>query len=464
MVIDPIRTVTADRADRFVQLRPGTDTALVLGLIHVMARDGMLDESWLTERTTGWAELRASAEAWTPDRTAAVTDVDAATIEWLARALTEEQPAAVRSLVGPEHRQHGSEIMRAIALIPAVTGSWRHVGGGLCTSTQIWWEDAFGLDEGLADPPRRFNMARLGEVLTDAGLDPPIRSLFVYNSNPAVIVPDQNRVMEGLARDDLFTVVVEQFMTDTALHADLVLPATTQLEHLDIGPGWGHFYITPNLPAIEPLGEALPNAEIFRRLATAMGLDDPGLQESDESVIRSILDRDHSRLEGVDWDQLVADGWARFDIPRDIRPHTDRVFRLGTLEHHDPPGASDACPLQLISLKQHSKFLNANYAQFERHLPHPPEPRLEIDATDAATRGIAEGDRVRVRNERGSLTLTATISDRVQPGLTAIPFGWWHRHTPEGRAVNALTNPSIPSADDTGSAAFHDTWVDVEPT
>ncbi len=463
VVIDPVRTLTAERADRFVQLRPGTDVALVLGLLHVMVRDDLVDESWLHERTEGWESLAACASDWPPSRAAAVTGVEAETIEWLGRELASVRPAAVRSLVGPEHRTDGFEIMRAIALIPAVTGSWRDIGGGLCRSTQVWWEEAFGLDdEGLPPPARTFNMARLGEVLTDPSLDPPIRSLFVHNSNPAVIAPDQNRVMAGLARDDLFTVVVEQFMTDTARYADIILPATSQIEHLDLSPGWGHLYVTLNSPAIEPLGEALPNNEIFRRLATELGLDDPSLHESDESLIRTLLARDHPWLDGIDWDTLESQGWARFATQADRHPHADTVFRLGPLDHRLSEVDDAAFPLQLMSLKQHSKFLNTNYAQFDRHLPNPPEPRLEIEPSDAAVRRISEGDRVRVHNERGSLTLTATISDRVQPGLVATPFGWWHRHTSDDRAVNALTNPSIPSADDTGSAAFHDTWVEVE--
>jgi len=464
VVIDPVRTATAARADHFVQLRPGTDVALVLGLIHVLHHNGLLDAKWLESRTEGWDELRDSATEWTPTETERVTGVAAETVEWLATTFATQRPAAVRSLVGPEHQGHGLDIMRAIALLPAVTGAWRDRGGGLARSTQVWWEEAFGLDdEGMAAPARSFNMARLGEVLTDRSLAPPIRSLFVHNSNPAVIAPDQGRVMEGLGREDLFTVVSEQFMTDTARYADIVLPATSQIEHLELSPGWGHLYVSLNQPAIDPVGESRSNNDLFRALAAGMGLDDPTLHESDESLIRGLLERDHPWLEGITWEGLITDGWTRFAIPVDARPHAATVFKLGALEYRPPAGHdSSAFPLQLMSLKQHTKFLNSNYAQFDRHLPNPPEPRLEIDHRDASDRGIETGDRVRVHNERGSLTLTATVSNRLQPGLVSIPFGWWHGATPERRSVNVLTNPAV-ADDDTGSAAFHDTYVEVSP-
>ncbi len=460
IVIDPVRTTTAERADRFLQIRPGTDVALVLGLVHVLDRDGLLDDGWLAERTTGAADLLASARPWTPAAAEAETGIPAAEVEWLAHTFATNRPAAVRSLVGPEHRHNGIEIMRAIATLPSVTGAWRDVGGGLARSTQVWWEEAFGLDdELLSPPPRSFNMARLGEVLTDPGLGPPIRSLFVHNSNPAVIAPDQNRVMAGLARDDLFTVVAEQFLTDTARYADVILPATTQLEHLDLAPAWGHLHLALNRPAIPPVGEARSNNDIFRALAREFALDDPALVESDESLIRSLLDRDHPMLEAVTWERLVADGWCRFTMPADHRPHDTTTFRLGALDADRP---SPTGPYQLISLKQHVKFLNANYAQFPAHHPTPAQPGVELHPDDADRLGVADGDPVRIHNERGSLTLDAVRSDRLQPGLVAVPFGWWHRATPEGRAVNALTTAEVP-ADDAGSAAFHDTWVEITP-
>lgn len=460
IVIDPIRTATAERADRHLQLRPGTDVALVLGLVHVLERDGLLDHEWLATHTVGSDALLASAVDWTPSVCETETGVAAADIEWLATTFATRRPAAVRSLVGPEHRANGIEIMAAIATLPTVTGAWRDVGGGLCRSTQVWWEEAFGLDdEGLPPPARIFNMARLGEVLTDPNLEPPIRSLFVHNANPAVITPDQNRVVAGLRRDDLFTVVAEQFVTDTARYADLVLPATTQLEHLDLAPAWGHLNLAVNRPAIAPQGLARSNNDLFRALAARFDLDDPRLFESDETILRTLLERDHALLDGLDLDDLAENGWTRFSVPKGHRPHEHTTFRLRALD----PGRAvphREHPFQLLSPKQHVRFLNANYAAFPAHLPHPPEPLLELHPNDATAIGLTGGERARVWNERGELTLGVTISDRLQPGLVAIPFGWHHAATAEGRAVNILTNPAV-GPDDRGSAAFFDTWVSV---
>jgi anaerobic selenocysteine-containing dehydrogenase len=244
-------------------------------------------------------------------------------------------------------------------------------------------------------------MAGLGEILTGAAPDPPIDALVVHNSNPAVIVPDQNRVVAGLARDDLFTVVVEQFMTDTARYADIVLPATTQIEHLDLGIAWGHLYLSLNRPAIDPVGEALPNTEIFRRLARAMGLDDPALLDSDEALVRQLLDSDHPWLDGVTYETLERDTWARLRVPARHRPYVD-----------SRPATADA-----------------------RLRLGPIEHAVGFETPDGDERLAVSGD--------------------VQPGLVSIPFGWWHRHSPERRAVNALANPTVPS-DGRGSAAFHE--------
>jgi anaerobic selenocysteine-containing dehydrogenase len=363
--------------------------------------------------------------------------------------------------------------MRAVALLPAVTGAWRDVGGGLARSTQLYFETALAYPEGR--PARRnFNMAALGDVLTDGNLAPPVGALFVHNSNPAVIAPDQNAVIRGLSREDLFTVVVEQFMTDTARYADIILPATTQLEHLDLMVSWGHLYLTLNTPAIDPLGQALPNTEIFRRLAAAMKLENPGLTDSDEDLIRQLLRTDHVWAEGISYERLVDEGWVRLNVPRGHRPYLDTKpdtddgklilgalrYRPGTETAVGDPELARRYPLTLMSRKQHIKFLNANYGGFENHLPREGEPLLEIHAADAATRGINERDLVQVSNDRGTVTLRATISAAVQPGLVAMPFGWWNRSTPEHRGVNALTNARVGS-DGTGSAFFHENLVEV---
>ncbi len=475
VVVDPIRTTTADRADRHVQLRPGSDVALVLGMVHVLDRDGLVDHDFLDRYATGGGDLLASARSCDPEATEVATGVPADTVEWLAHVFANQRPSAVRVLVGLEHRQHGQEAHRALAMLPAVTGAWRDRGGGLCRSTQAYFDhvlvDPVPRRVG-ADRPRAVNMAALGEVLagTHRGqpLDPPVTALVVHNCNPATITPDQNAVLSGLTRDDLFCVVMEQTMTDTARYADVVLPATTQVEHLDLMNAWGHLYLSLNRPAIDPVGGALPNTEVFRRLAAAMGLDGPGLADDDETMVRQLLDSDHPWLDGIDLDRLDVDGWVRLNVPEGFAPPMDGAtatpdgrLRLGALEHRpgdetpDGPGTATARhPLGLLSRKQHTRFLNSHYAGSAAHLPAEGEPVLEVHQVDAAARGVVDGDRVRVFNDRGALEVSAMVSDRVQPGLVTMPFGWW------GPGVNRLTNAAV--GRDIGSAAFHDTLVEVE--
>jgi len=472
IVIDPIRTQTANEADEFFQVKPGTDAALVLGMVHIWVRDQSLDQQWLDEHTSGWDELRVSALEWNPQQVSDVTGISVDRIEWLADRYLTGTPSAIRILVGPEHREHGRDLMRSICMLPAVTGAWRQRGGGIARSTSTWLKYALNTPEGR--PRRRqFNMARLGEILNDPSFA--IDAIVVHNSNPAVVVPDQNRIIAGLERDDLFTVVIEQFMTDTAQYADFVLPATTQIEHLDLGVSWGHFYLSLNQPAIEPCGESLPNSEIFRRLAAAMGLHDAQFGDTDEELIRQLLDSDHPWMNGISYERLAAEGWARIDVAEDFLPYIDSQpttanrrmnldaleFRHGSETVQGNPELAARFPLTLISRKQHQKFLNANYGGFDAHLPSAGEPLLQIDEVDAQSRGISTGDLVRVFNDRGSLTLRAQVSSEVQLGVVAMPFGWWNRSTPEGRAVNALTNPTVGS-DDAGSAYFHENLVEVE--
>ena len=298
VVVDPIRTETARSADEHFQVRPGSDVALVLGLVHVLERDGLLDRAWLDDRTTGWHDLASSAVEWPPERTEMATGIEAARIEWLAHRMASEGPTLIRTLIGAEHRENGLEIARAVAMLPAVLGAWQKIGGGLARSTSAWPGLALVSPERV--PRRKVNMSRLGQILTSPSEDDPeIDLLFVHNANPAAVVPDQNRVIEGLQRDDLFTVVVEQFLTDTARYADIVLPATTQLEHLDLQDAWGHLYLALNQPAIQPLGAALPNSEIARRLAAALGIDDELLAKSDEQLIRDALASGHPFLDGI---------------------------------------------------------------------------------------------------------------------------------------------------------------------
>lgn len=484
IVVDPVRTMTATRADWHVQPRPGTDVALVLGVLAAMDRAGLIDEDRLTNTTQGWPELLADAQALGPSGAAAITGIDSADIERLARCIASDQPVALRVLIGMEHREHGRDIHRSVAALAVVSGAQ----GGFMRSTQAYFDIAFADITPSRGPQRELNMSALGAALDSRMLNPPITALMVYGCNPAAITPDQNRVIAGLERDDLFTVVIEQFMTDTARYADIVLPTTTQIEHLDLMNAWGHLYVSLNLPAIEPLGECLPNTEIFRLLARAMNLDAPGLDDSDIDMVRGLLSSGHQWLEGIDYEQLQRDGWARLAVQPGWSALTDREvpmapnpatgtdahrplgpIRLGSLRYRiaseSPDGdteLADRYPLALMSLKQHQRFLNSHYGGFDHHLPDPPRPRLEISQADASERGIADGDEVRVFNDRGELFIEATISRRLQKGLVAIPFGWWAGDA-DARTVNVLTNPAVGGPDQLiGSGAFHDTLVEVE--
>ena len=476
VVIDPVRTSTAARADEFVQLRPGTDVALVLAMVQVLDREGLVDGQWLDEATSGWEDLRRSAYDVELSEAARVTGVAVERIEWLARLYAQQTPAAIRVLVGPEHREHGVDIMAALAMLPAVTGAGRQVGGGLARSTAVYFDEALGgvgLDTPGPGTPRAFPMADLGAVLTDRSLDPPVRDLIVHNCNPAVICMDQNRVLEGLARDDLFTVVIEQYLTDTARYADIVLPATTQLEHLDLVPAWGHLYLALNQPAIEPVGESLPNTEIFRRLSGAMGLTDPRLFDSDETLVRQLLDSAHPWLDGITFEGLVADGWARLAVVPGHRPGIDSdlttpngKLQLQPLSYtpgsETPAGDPDLAsryPLVLLTRKQHTKFLNAHYAGSDAHHPQAGEPLCSLAPADAAARGVSAGDLVELFNDRGTVSMRVAVDDSLLDGVVTAPFGWWNEHHQERRSINVLTNPVAPQG--FGSAAFHETLVEV---
>ncbi len=467
IVVDPVATATASapEVDCFVQIRPGTDAALVLAMVHVLDREALVDHEWLDAHTVGWEDLRSSAGDMPPERAEQITGIPTTTIEWMARTFANRRPAVVRTLIGAEHHRYGRDLIRAVTMLPAVTGAWRDTGGGVARSTSVYFDEALNR-EPPAVPPRVFNMASLGKVLTDRDLSPPISALIVHNSNPAVTCPDQNEVIAGLARDDLFTIVMEQFMTDTTRYADLILPVTTQLEHLDLVPAWGHMYLALNRPAVTPLGGALPNTEIFRRLAASMGLEDPGLRESDEELVKGLLDSEHRYLSGVTWERLVDTGWVRLNV--NGVPKRTEPMKLDALEFRASPDGSDGAtgsdrryPLTLMSPKTHVRFLNAQYGGSRTHQPGRTDPGVRLNPRDAADRGIVDGAPVVVFNDRGSLTLTADVSDDVLPGVVLIPFGWWNDHTPEHRSVNALTNPEAP--DGIGSAAFFDTQVEVRP-
>ncbi len=488
VAIDPLRTRTAQSADWHVRPLPGTDAALALGLMHVIVREGLHDADYVERHTVGFDRLCERLEEYPPERVAAITRVPAEEVVELARAYATTRPAAIRRLIGMEHHAHGAMTLRTISCLPALVGAWRDVGGGL-VGTTAWaaWSplDAAALARPeLEDATRReVNMVQLGRALTE--LEPPVRALVVYNANPAAIAPNQELVLAGLRREDLFTVVLEQFLTDTAAHADYVLPATTQLEHWDLVPSWGHTYVTLNRPAIEPLGEALPNTEIFRRLAQATGLDRRWFRESDEELVRAALASGHPLLAGVTYERLLERGYARVALPEDFRPYAEGGFATpsGKCELYsqelaargiDPlpafvparespagdPELAARYPLALLTAKSALHFLNSSYANLPRHLKAEREPLLDLHPTDASARGVADGDLVRVFNDRGSVTLRARVGDRVREGVAAMPSGWWASLSPGGSSANALTSDGL--ADWGGGGDFHDTLVEVE--
>ena len=480
VVIDPIRTITADDADEFVQPLPGTDIAMMLAMMHVIIRDGLVDHDYVERHTVGFDELTTAVADWTPARAADACGVDAEVIERLAREYATTQPAAIRSLIGAEHHENGAMFYRTIACLPALTGAWRHRGGGLFRSVGSW-QSELADDDALARPDllagravRTFNMSRLGEILLDE--QPPVRAMIVWNCNPLVIVPNAERAREGMERDDLFTVVHEQFLTDTARYADIVLPATTQIEASDVVEAWGHLWLGWNEAAIEPLGEAVSNSELFRRIATAMGLTEPSLHDDDLTILRDTYPT-------VDLDELRRAGWMKVPFPDSGTPWaeggfptesgraefaSDRLEQMGqprvpafVAPREGPTGPdADRFPLQLLTPKHHARFLNSGYSHLPKHGPAEGGPFVELDAADAAARELGEGDLARVHNDRASLVVPVRVSERLRPGVAAIPWGWWRAHHPDGMVANSLTNDTLTEWG--GGVAYSDTLVQVE--
>jgi anaerobic selenocysteine-containing dehydrogenase len=482
VVIDPLKTRTAAAADWHVRPLPGSDAALALGMMHVIVAEGLHDERYVAEHTVGFEKLCERLADYAPERAAELTGLDASEIMPLARAYATTRPAAIRVLIGLEHHAEGETIFRAIACLPALVGAWRERGGGLVHHPMGLFAQALNsvqMPELEDARVRSFNMLQLGRTLTDPSLDPPIRALFVYSSNPAVTAPNQNLVLEGLRREDLFTVVHEQFLTDTALHADYVLPATTQLEHWDLMTSWGHTYLTLNQSAIEPVGEAITGTELFRRLACVLGFDEPYLQDSDEEMIRYALASGHEYLDGITFERLAAEGWAPLNLPEPWMPlaeggyptpsgkcefYSQRLADRGLdpLPYHRAKatdGGGTRFPLLLLTSRSAIHFLNSSYANLPRHLRAEGEPCVDLHEADARVRAIGDGDRVRVESRHGALELSARVGERVRPGVVSVPGGWWASLSPGGRSANVLTSDGLSLW--SGGGDFSDTYVEV---
>ena len=507
VVIDPVATRTAKAADWHIRLKPGTDAALALGMINVIIAEDLIDHDYVEKHTIGFEELKARTAAFPPARVSAITGVAEADLLALARGFATTQPSVIRMGVAIERSASGGNAVRALSCLPALVGSWRHCGGGIM-HMPIWafpvkW-DALSRPDWIKPGTPVVNQWRLGQALIgELGLQTPIRSLMVYNSNPMVVAPEQAKLEQGLLREDLFTVVSEQFMTDTARFADIVLPATTQLEQFDVMFSWGHLYMTVNEPAIAPLGEAVPNTELFRRLARAMGFDDPFWAMTDEDMAQIAFDWTSPALKGIDLATLRATGYARLNIGSadDFVPHREGnfptpsgkcefkssiaaggnmvlpLFRQGYMgdqpgEPLDPlpdyiparespqtnPQLASRYPLNMLSPKSHA-LLNSSYGNLPKQLHHAGEQKVLLNPADAAARGIAAGDAVRVFNDRGSFDAAAEVSADAMAGIVVAPMGYWARREGNGRTVNAINPPAY--ADYGNAPTFSDTLVEV---
>lgn len=487
IAIDPLRTRTAEQCDEWLGIRPGTDAALALAIMHVLFAEGLQDDDYLARYTLGADRLRARVAEWPPERAADITGIDAATIRTLARRYGRAHSAFVRINYGLQRHAGGGMAVRTIACLPAITGHWRHAGGGvqLSTSANFRFNNAALERPDLGADVRTINMIRLGEALLkgDAGVGgPPVRALVVYNSNPADVAPDRNAVLRGLAREDLFTVVLEHFQTNTADWADYVLPATTQLEHWDVHLAYGHHYATLNRPAIAPRGEALPNTEIFRQLGRRMGLDPALFAEDDVALVRLALDSSHDRMRGVSFDRLMADGWARLNVPTPYVPFADGGFQTpsGKCEFYsarleamgfDPlptftppyefpesaPALAARFPLSLISSPRHY-FLNSTFVNIASLRKHA-EPECLMHPIDAERRGLSSGTRVIVHNDRGHFAAALRVSDSVREGVVWAPSIWWGKLSPDGHNANATTSQR--ETDMGHGPVFYDNLVEV---
>ncbi|RQH01029.1 molybdopterin-containing oxidoreductase family protein [Paraburkholderia dinghuensis] len=492
IAIDPYRSLTAEKCHQHIALKPGTDGALALGMMYVLITDNRLDNDYLVAHTHGYEALKARALTYSPARVAEICGIDEQVIVDLARLYGSTRKAAIRMNYGLQRVRGGGNAVRAIACLPALTGAWRERAGGVLLSSSGWANiDANALQRPDLIPgwpkrlPRVINMNQIGNALThagDAAFGPKIEAIVVYNSNPVAVAPDSRTVAAGFAREDLFTIVLEQFQTDTADYADLLLPATTQLEHLDVHKSYGHTYVMANVPALAPVGEARPNTEIFRTIARKMGLTEPALFEADEDVAAQAFQWGDPVFDGIDWTSLKANGWAKLNVAD--APFANGGFRtpsgkcefysdvlakmgLDPLPDYLPPyesadGAPELAaryPLAMISPPARN-FLNSTFVNIESLRATEGEPHVDLNPADAVSRGIADGDEVRVFNDRGAMRARARVSDRAREGLVVGLSIWWKKLSPDGRNANEVTSQAL--TDLGGSATFYDCLVEVE--
>ncbi len=508
VVIDPYRTRTAACADWYLPINPGTDGALALAMMHVIIGEGLHDPDYVAKYTLGFDRLREKVQAYPPERVAEWTGISAEDIRKLAREYATSRPSVIRLNYGVQRSEGGGMATRAIVMLPCITGSWKEIGGGLQMSTS----GAFGLNkdaltrpdlkpDGIGHEPRSVNMVELGKALNTLS-DPPLKALFVYNSNPAAVCPNHNEVVRGLKRPDLFTVVHEQFFTDTTDYADIVLPATTFFEHKDLQTAYGHYYLQVSDQAIEPLGECRPNVEVFRGLARQMGFDDPCFSESIDQMIDDALESSNPWLQGIDRERLEREGQVRLNFPApgswhsasgaaadalpdvtslpflpfaeggfrtpsgkaELYSETIRALGLDPVVEFKPPvesrhgGRGSAFPLELLARKA-DNFLNSSFSNLPSVQSMEETNLLEISSEDARARGITDGERVRVYNGRGEIHLKARVDGAVQPGVVSAKLNW-AKLGPGLRNINVLTSEKL--SDLGNSATFYSVLVEVE--
>ncbi len=495
IVIDPYATRTARAADEHLAIRPGTDSALALGMMHVLIAENLYDAEYVARCTHGFAALRERAAEYTPQRVAAWTGLPAETIVRLAREYASTKPAVIRLNYGVQRAQNGGAAVRAVAMLPCLTGAWQHKGGGLQLSTS----GAFPFNRAALERPdlaaaspigrlgREVNMVQLGHALNERK-DPPVQALFVYNSNPAVVAPNQNAVLRGLRREDLFTVVHEQFLTETAEYADIVLPATTFLEHMDFQGAYGHYYLQLAQPAIAPLGEAQPNVWAFAQLAQHMGFAEDCFRDTEATMLAQALQTDNPLLRGVTPERLQAEECIRIQ-PVAQRPGAGALPFSSPEWFQTPSGKAEffsealaaqgldplpgyvpatesrqaelarAYPLEMLARKA-DNYMNSTFANLPGHqaMEAGHANLLEMHADDAMQRGIETGDMVEVWNARGKISLQARVNGSVPAGVVACRLAW-NRDSLDGHGVNVLTSESV--ADFGGGATFYSTLVEV---
>jgi anaerobic selenocysteine-containing dehydrogenase len=481
--IDPVRNRTGRLSDKHFEIFPGSDLALALGLMHVIIGENLHDPEYVASYTSGFEELKELAAKYPPDRVESLTGIPRADVVSLAREYATTRPAVIRLNYGTQRSERGGTAVRAISALPALIGSWREIGGGLQLSTsQAFRVNRDGLempDLQLRSPLKReariINMAELGKALT-AVSDPPVKAMVVYNSNPAAIAPNQNLVLRGMRREDLFTVVLEQFQNDTADHADILLPVTTFLEHTDIYFAYGHYYLQLARPALPAPGETKSNVEIFRLLARRMGFEDSCFQDSDDDMIRTLLASEHAFVKGITLEQLDRDHFVRLNVAANSEPFLPFAqgnfgtpsgkceFGAKTLDYQPPSesrlGAPDLrtrFPLEMISAKSHDS-MNSTFGN--QTWTHGQTSVLFMHRADAEPRGISSGDRIRMFNARGSCTLIAQVDGDVRSGVVWAPAVRWNKLAPDARNVNALTSDRL--TDIGGGPTFYSCLVEVE--